>query len=128
MDNFPQFYKLLDSIMTKKDAGFLADDSNFNLYLMNRYVSFIHPMICRMINDTTNVMGFVQDPEDCEECFNVLYAIVPKMPWMKVDYVSKPGSKAQSENEISEEEMQYLCGHYELGSREIRDLLATAKN
>lgn len=123
MENFNQFYKLLDSIFSKKSLDIVPDDSNFNLYLMNRYCSFKHPMLCRLINDTTNVVGFVQDPENDEECYNVLRAIMPKLPWTKIEYVSKPSTKNQNMLGYTDEEMDYLAETYQLGKREIRDLL-----
>lgn len=123
MDNFNQFYKLLDSIFTKKDAGIEPDETNFNLYLMNRYCSFYHPVICQLINDTTNVYGFVNNPDDDSESYKVLRAVIPKLSRQRIEYVSKPSTKNQNLNGISDEELTYLSEYYELGKRELREML-----
>lgn len=121
MDNFSHFFELLKTIVAKSETPLVPDAENFSLYMANRYLSFIHPEICKLLAQTTNIYGFC--PEDEKASYGVLKAIVPKMRYRKIPYVSKPSSANQSELGVTDADLEEMARYYELGKGEIRELL-----
>lgn len=123
MTNFPEFFELLRSIVSKTETEIVPTDENFDMYLATRYLSFIHPEICKMLATCVNKHGFVNDLDNATECFNALKAIIPKMPYPKIKYISKPSSKKMRERGIDEETLKTIAYNMELGRREVSNLI-----
>ena len=66
--DFNEFYSLLNEAITKDKSNVTPSDENFNIYLMNRYLSFYHSEIAIHIAKTTNRLGFIPDDEDAYYC------------------------------------------------------------
>lgn len=122
MNNFQDFFELLKCIITKKERTLAVDDNSFSVFLANRYLSFLHPEICKLLAQTTNIYGVA--PEDVEDAYNMLNAIIPKLPYTKIDYVSKPSSQKQKNLGIDDEKLGEMASYLELGKNEVRNILA----
>lgn len=123
MTNFPEFFDLLRAIVTKKQPKVQPNDENFDGYLAVRYLSFIHPEICKMLAVSANKRGFFPNAEDRLEVFGVLYSLLPQMKFPKIAYVSKPSTKKAKEKNVEDENLEILAYNMELGKREIRNLI-----
>jgi hypothetical protein len=99
--DFKDFYKLLDEAMTKDKSDVVPTGDNFNLFLMNRYLSFIAPEVAVYLSETSNKLGFIPDSENAEMAFSGIKAILPKLPKMFINYVKKPAVNAAQECDFS---------------------------
>lgn len=121
MDNFKEFFELLRSITAKTESPVYPDETNFNSFMANRYLSFVHPGICILLAQTANTQGFM--PEEEKAQYEMLKALLPRFRCGRIDYVSKPSSTTQSDKEISDEQLEELSAYMELGKREVRELM-----
>ena len=123
MTNFKEFYALLDGIRTKEKTDIVPSEANFSLFMANRYLSFLLPEICKMLAQTTNMMGFVRDAQDYDSVYETFCAIIPKLPRTRIAYVRKPVTEAQIESGLDDDDVKALARHYELGTEEVRNML-----
>ena len=98
--DFKEFYKLLDEAITKEASDVRPSDENYNLFLMNRYLSFYHSEIAIHIAKTTNRLGFIPDEENSFQCVK---SILPKLPKMFIQYIKKPAVISSPELEYTED-------------------------
>lgn len=121
--NFSEFYKVLKHIMTKDDLGFQITEDNFNLFMVNRYLSFYHPNICKMINETSNKYDIQNNLQHYENAYEYIYNIIPKIPYKFIKYIKKPAVKNIRDNNITDEDVKNLANFYEISTREVRNML-----
>lgn len=121
---FPEFYRLLDEILTKRPCGVAPTEDNFDAYLMNRYVSFYSPALAAFVDSTANRLGFFEccggDPA---AEFRLLKAVVPRVPSRRVKYVSRKREDAPVDNTALAE---YALA-YGLSLREVEDMVETGR-
>ena len=122
--NFPEFYRLLDEILTKRPCGVAPTEDNFDAYLMNRYVSFYDPSMAALVNSTSNRLGFFEccggDPA---AEFRLLKAVVPRVPRRRVNYVSRKREEAKAPDPALAE---YALA-FGLSLREVEDMVETGR-
>ena len=108
------FFDVLNSILfSKKNSFENLDTENFNLYMMNRWISMYSPELATMINFTTNRFGQVLDTQESQ--YNLLLNIFPKIKYKKLNYLKKKKEpKKQSNDNIS-----LIAKNKELSQREI---------
>lgn len=121
MDNFKEFFELLRSITSKTETSVYPDETNFNSFMANRYLSFVHPGVCVLLAQTTNLHGFL--PEGEKEQYDMFKAVVPRFRCGRINYVSKPSSSSQTENSVTDEMLAELSSYLELGKGEVRELM-----
>ena len=120
---FDEFYKLLKSIFTKEPCDIEISSENFNTYLAARYISFYHPSLCELLNESINnykIQAMFNKPE---EGYNFLKAIVPKLPYKHIHYIKKEAIKNQYDKKINNEVITKLARYFEISEREIRRCL-----
>lgn len=118
--DFKEFYKLLDEAITKEVSDIKPSDDNYNLFLMNRYLSFYHSEIAIHIAKTTNRLGFIPDEENSFQCVK---SVLPKLPKMFIQYVKKPAVISAQELEYSEDDIFGEARLQECSKREIRNII-----
>lgn len=121
--DFKDFYKLLDEAMTKDKSNITPCDENFNLFLFNRYLSFIAPEMCIHLSKTSNRFGFIPNGEDTQMTFNFIKAILPKLPKMFIEYVKKPAVVAAQKCDFDEDVIFREARLNECSKREIRNMI-----
>lgn len=121
--NFDEFYPLLKSIFTKKDCGITPCADNFNVYLATRYISFYHPSLCEVLNESVNKFKINSLFNDPEEGYKFLKALIPKLPYKHIKYIKKEAVKNQREKNISDEVVAKIANHLEISQREVRTML-----
>lgn len=121
--NFPEFYKVLKHIMTKEELDIQINEDNFNLFMILRYLSFYHPNICKLINETVNKYDIQSAYLKAEDGYNLIYNMIPKLPYKFIKYVKKPSVKNLRDKEISDEDVENLARLFEVSTREVRNML-----
>lgn len=122
---FDEFFILLKSIFDKSEVDIEPTNDNFNLYLASRYISFYHPSMCELLNESVNVYKINSQFITPVDGYKFLKALLPKMPYKKIKYIKKQTSKNQIDKNISNEVILKLADYFEVSSREIRTLLET---
>lgn len=117
--NFAEFFILLRCLLTKEDLGIKPSDENFSTYLAMRYVSFVHPNMCVYVDEVVNDYKKYQMAADPKNGFEFLKAILPKLPYRKINYIKKPITTAVNKQEISDEELKHLAELLEISKREV---------
>lgn len=120
MTNFDEFFKLLTAAYTKQDARVTPNEDNFLPFIANRYLSMYSPQMCIFVNATLNDYNLIQNLGDYDALYKTYVAVLPKLPYKRLEYIKRPVSKAQSENKVSEEDIKQLASLLEISTREIR--------
>lgn len=121
--NFDEFFPLLKSIFTKVDCDISPNNENFNTYLAARYISFYHPSLCELLNESINnykINSIFNEPEDG---YNFLKALIPKLPYKHIKYIKKESVKNQRDKNISDEAVAKIANYLEISQREVRAIL-----
>lgn len=121
--NFDDFYPLLKSIFTKKDCDITPCADNFNVYLATRYISFYHPSLCEVLNESINKFKINSMFNDPEEGYKFLKALIPKLPYKHIKYIKKESVKNQRDKNISDEAIAKIADYLEISRREVRAIL-----
>lgn len=121
--NFDEFYPLLKSIFTKKDCDITPCADNFNVYLATRYISFYHPSLCEVLNESINKFKINSMFNDPEEGYKFLKALIPKLPYKHIKYIKKESVKNQRDKNISDEAIAKIADYLEISRREVRAIL-----
>lgn len=109
--------------MIKNDLDVQINEDNFNLFMIDRYLSFYHPNICKLINETLNkydIHNMYLNPEDG---YKFVYNMIPKLPYKFIKYIKKPAVKNLRDNNISDEDVKNLAALFEVSTREVRAML-----
>lgn len=123
--NFDEFFPLLKSIFTKKNCGIIPNNDNFNIYLAARYISFYHPSLCEILNESINKFKINTMFTDAEDGYKFLKAIIPKLPYKHIKYIKKESVKNQRNKNISDESIYKVANYLEISTREVRHILET---
>lgn len=122
--NFDEFFPLLKSLFTKKQCDISPTSENFNTFLATRYISFYHPSLCEILNESINkfkINAMFNEPHDG---YDFLMALIPKLPYKHIKYIKKEAVKKQREKAIADESVTKLANHLEISTREVRNILA----
>ena len=123
--NFDEFFPLLKSIFTKKCCNINPTADNFNTYLAVRYISFYHPSLCELLNESVNKFKINSMFNEAEDGYNFLKALIPKLPYKHINYIKKESVKNLRDKNIPDETVTKLANYLEVSQREIRQILET---
>lgn len=85
-------------IYSKKKIELNCDDeSQFSLYMVNRWISFYSPELCNYVNATANLNSNVFNNK--QEQYDYLYNVMPKLRFKKIDYIKKVKKEEDKEEE-----------------------------
>lgn len=121
--NFDEFFPLLKSIFTKKRVNIIPTAENFNTYLATRYISFYHPNLCEILNESINKYKINVNFNEAEDGYNFLMALIPKLPYKHIKYEKKQSVNNQRNKHISDETITKLADYFEISQREVRNIL-----
>ena len=120
--DFRSFFTLLSALFSKEECGIKPTEDNFSLFLACRYISFIDPELCVLINETSNKYNVAQLRESPEEAFMFLRSLLPKMEIGYIDYIKKNVTNAVNDNGISKDVIDELSANMEIPSGEVLKL------
>jgi hypothetical protein len=126
--DFKEFYKLIDEATTKEKSDVVPSGENFNLFLFNRYLSFIAPEMCVFLSKTSNRFGFIPDGDKENEAFNFIKASLPKLPKMFIEYIKKPAVVSSQKCGFTEDDIYLEAKLNECSKREIRNMILEKDN
>ena len=96
---------------------------NFNVYLATRYISFYHPSLCELLNESINKFKINSMFNEPEEGYKFLKALIPKLPFKHIKYIKKESVKNLQDKNISNEIVVKIANYLEISQREVRDML-----
>jgi ribosome-binding ATPase YchF (GTP1/OBG family) len=117
MDN--TIFNYIDSVLfTKQKLNKLnEDETQFNLYMLNRWCSMYSADIAQILNETTNkykeVFLLKQDQ------YNFAFNILPKVKKQRINYIKK----IKQEEKKEDENITTLSKYLELSKREIKEYI-----
>lgn len=99
----------------------IDNESTFNPYLINRWISMYSPEYCNVINITTNRLYSIFETK--QQQYNFLVSIIPQTHQKRINYIKKqkPDNKQQSYKVA----IKKLAEAVELSEREINDYVET---
>ena len=112
-------FNYIDSVLfTKQKSNKLnEEETEFNLYMVNRWCSMYSSDIAQIINETTNKYKevFLLKQDQYNFCFNIL----PKVKKKRINYIKKVKSEEQKENENISITSKIL----EISQREVKEYI-----
>lgn len=112
-------FNYIDSVLfTKQKLNKLnEDETQFNLYMLNRWCSMYSPDMAHIINETTNrqkeLFTLKQDQ------YNYVLNILPKVKKKRINYIKK----IKSEEEKEDETIPITAKVMEISQREVRNYI-----
>ena len=111
-------FNFIDSLIHNKLRvnNINEDETQFNLYMLNRWCSMSTIDIVNLINETGNKYGKLFETK--QEQYNFLFQLYPKIKKKKIEYIKK-----QKEKQEKNESVKHLAQSYELSEREIKNII-----
>jgi len=111
-------FNYIDSIIHNKRKLDLINESEtqFNLYMINRWCSMANTDIVDIINQVGNKYGKIFESK--QEQYNFIFNLYPKIKKKKIEYIKK-----QKEEKEENSNIKLLAESYELSQREIKNLI-----
>lgn len=110
-------FNYINDILFKKKGQYLTnidDESSFNLYMVNRWISMYSPGIANIVNLTTNKYFSIFSTN--KESYNFLIKMTPKVSPRRIQYIKRISKKKQPNNDA----VQQLANNLELSQREVK--------
>ena len=109
-------FNYVDSVLfSKKKLNTINEgETQFNLYMLNRWCSMYSPDIAQIINETTN--RYTKSISLKQDQYEFSYNILPKCKKEKINYIKKNKEEKVKEKEYIKNYSQLL----ELSEREIK--------
>ena len=111
-----QIFDYINDILSYKKGDLLSnvdDESAFNGYMINRWLSMYSPNMAQIINDTTNRIYPIFETK--REFYNFLVSIIPVSRPKRIYYIKK-NNKTKTERD---DEVTLIAKNLELSEREI---------
>lgn len=111
-------FNFIDSLLhnNKKLNVINEDETQFNLYMLNRWCSMADKDLVNLINETGNKYGKVFESK--QDQYNFVFNLYPKIKKKKIEYIKK-----QKEKQEEDESIKHLAQAYELSEREIKNII-----
>jgi hypothetical protein len=112
-------FNYIDSVLfTKQKLNKLnEDETQFNLYMLNRWCSMYSPDMAQIINETTNrqkeLFTLKQDQ------YNYIFNILPKVKKKRINYIKKIKLEEEKENE----NIPIISKNLEISQREVKEYI-----
>jgi Mg/Co/Ni transporter MgtE len=117
-------FNFIDSVLfNKKKLNTINEgETQFNLYMLNRWSSMYSADIAQIINETTNLYGktFSSKQEQYEFALNLL----PKVKKKRINYIKK-NKEEKTEPDI---QVKFIANAMELSQREILEYISILEN
>jgi hypothetical protein len=109
-------FNFINDILFKKRGNLLDNidsESEYNPYMINRWISMYSPQMAVLINSTTNRYYSVFDTK--RDNYKFLVSFLPRSKPYRIPYIKK----ANKDKDDTAEIMNMLAKHLELSKREI---------
>lgn len=112
-------FNYIDSVLFFKQKlnKLNEDETQFNLYMLNRWCSMYSPDVAQIINETTNrykeLFTLKQDQ------YNFAFNILPKVKKKRINYIKKIKSEEEKEDEM----IPLTAKGMEISQREVKEYI-----
>lgn len=112
-------FSYIDSVLfNKRKLNTINEgETQFNIYMVDRWCSMYSPDITQIINETSNIYGKMFSTK--QEQYEFLLNILPKTKKTKINYLKKIKEEKTEENS----DIQYIAKSLELSKREINEYI-----
>lgn len=118
--NFDEFNILLRSLFTKEEVSIVPTMYNFDVFMLNRYISMVNPTFCKFINQILNNYELVAGIEDKNDLYKTYKAVLPKMDKIRFPYLKRKTSKMENRKEVNNDDILQYANLLEISTREVR--------
>jgi CRISPR/Cas system-associated exonuclease Cas4 (RecB family) len=112
-------FDIIKDITVLKPKYQLLPSDDFVPYMVQRWLSMVHPSYCSLMNDIYNdkISAFMDE----QQLYDFLKCIIPKKAANQIKYIkkSKAAEKSKHENVIEE-----LANSLELSKKEVMEMLS----
>ena len=119
------FDYLNDLLFTKRGQppDNIDEESNFNMYMTNRWISMYSSNLAIIINSTTNWLGGIFNTKS--EYYKFVKCIIPRVNRKRIHYIKK---KKPDTPEEEVDNIQLIAKRLELSQREIKSYYELRNN
>ena len=119
------FDYLNDLLFTKKNRPpeNIDDETGFNIYMTNRWISMYSPNLAIIINSTTNWLGSIFNTKT--EYYNFIKCVIPRVSRKRIHYIKKT---KQDTTQTEDDNIQLIAKRLELSQREIKSYYELRNN
>lgn len=110
-------FNYINDILFTKKGDLLSNvdsESQYNPYMINRWISMYSPGTAQLINLTSNRLYSVFETK--KDNYNFLINIIPRSKFRRINYIKK----ATKTKTTDDEAIEVLAKNVELSKREIR--------
>lgn len=110
-------FDILNDILFTKKGKLLQnidDESAFNMYMINRWVSMYSPGMATIINNTTNRLHSTFNTKD--DYYRFINKVLPKVKRKHIPYIKK----VKRDTPEDDENLKIIAKRLELSQREIK--------
>lgn len=120
-------FDVLNSILfSKKKIDLnIEEESTFNLFMVNRWLSMYSPDLTTIINSMTN-NGIGQVLETKTDQYSFLYNFLPRLKFKRISYIKKKKEKETDKEEA--DNLKIFAKNKELSQREIKQYIDLQQN
>lgn len=118
-------FNYLNDILFNKKGNELSnvdDEQNYNMFMINRWISMYSPDVCNVVNSTVNWLHPVFETK--QQHYQFLSKVLPTYRRKFIQYIKK----SKNENDEEENSISLLSKNLELSEREVKYLLEQQKN
>jgi hypothetical protein len=114
-------FDILSSILyTKKPIELnLENEKEFNLFMVNRWISMHSPEKAALINSTTNKWWSLFDTK--QDQFDFLMHLLSKNKYKKIDYIKKAAKQKKADEEKQMLEKTFANNNF-MSTKQLREL------
>ena len=115
-------FSILSSILTTKQRIELDTESEkeFNLYMVNRWLSMYSPDVATLVNSTTNQWWSIFESK--QEQYDFLFNLLGKNKFKKINYIKK-AAKTKKKSKSEEEDLDIMFANANFMSlKQLREL------
>jgi hypothetical protein len=112
-------FSYIDSVLfTKKKLNTINEgETQFNLYMLNRWCSMYSSDIAQILNETTNKYGKLFQTK--QEQYDFILNMLPRVKKKKINYIKKVKEEAKKEDP----EIALIAKAMEMSKRELEENL-----
>ena len=117
-------FNYIDSVLfTKQKLNKLnEEETQFNLYMLNRWCSMYSPDMAQIINETTNKQKELFTLK--QDQYNYIFNILPRVKKNRINYIKK----IKSEEEKQDENIPIIAKNLEISEREVKEYISILEN
>ena len=111
------FDYLNDILFTKRGNSLqnMDEESNFNTYMLNRWISMYSPALALVINNTTNWLHGVFETK--QQYYQFVSKVLPRVNRKRIHYIKKT---KRDEPDTTDDNLSVMAKRLELSEREIK--------